>query len=368
MIAEIDIENTGIQGQGVGRTPQGQVLFVNGALPGDRVSVEFPESVKRYADAQLLSFLHRSPHRVENPCAYFGECGGCTWLDWDYEEQIDAKQKTLLHTLARAGLKPKLIGDFLRAKKISGFRTRIQVRQDGNQVGFFKRRSHDIVDVSSCYVAHPSLNEEIGKLRAEPCSERRRVEIALAPNGQISRNLNAPSGAKGFIQANESQNAVLQAMVSEQIRRQDVRVVLELYCGDGNLTFEYAKHVNRILAYDGNRNAISIAATRASKGKLDLSFCVSSIGVRLAKNLAKTFDSSYDTLLVDPPRKGMGGCLKSFIHPNLKHIIYVSCSPVAFSKDVRDIASLGFTLDYVQGLDMFPHTPHLELVATFVRS
>ena len=74
-----------------------------------------------------------------------------------------------------------------------------------------------------------------------------------------------------------------------------------------------------------------------------------------------------DTLVLDPPRTGMASSLEPFVHDGVKTIIYVSCSPVAFTKDVQCLKQ-SFTLRSVQPIDMFPHTRHIEFVAVFSRS
>ena len=88
---------------------------------------------------------------------------------------------------------------------------------------------------------------------------------------------------------------------------------------------------------------------------------------RLARRLPREFRERYDTLLLDPPRSGTQECLGSFLHENLKTIVYVSCSPVAFMKDVQCLKE-HFTFEQAQIVDMFPNTRHIEFVAWFSRS
>ncbi|MEZ4752123.1 MAG: TRAM domain-containing protein [Bdellovibrionota bacterium] len=367
---ELQIQNTGVQGQGVGQSEEGEVIFVPGALPGDRVRVQFEPTPSRFVDATLVEILKTSPQRVDPACPYFGQCGGCDWLDWSYEAQLAAKQKTLDHTLKRAGWEPLQRGEFVAATQREGFRTRIQVRKQNGRVGFYRRRTHEIVDIESCLVAHPKLNEALSLLRKNPGNGEEKLELYLEPQSQTVFSVSdSAHGKDGFTQGNAAQNVHLRRLIAERIRESGAEKVLELYCGDGNLSFAYAEHVQSVQGFDGNRAAIA-KADAVSRNEFDakLSFEVASVDARLARQLGRNFALSYDTLLVDPPRKGMGGNLNAFLFGNIRTLIYVSCSPVAFSKDTRGLAELGFTLAHVQGIDMFPHTHHLEFVAHFSRS
>ncbi|MCB9254968.1 MAG: class I SAM-dependent RNA methyltransferase [Bdellovibrionaceae bacterium] len=367
---DLQIENTGIHGQGVGRSDSGEVVFVPGTLPGDRVRVEFESAGNRFVDATLVEILEKSPQRVDPRCAYFGECGGCDWLDWNYESQLEAKQKTLDHSLKRAGWEPRARGPFLPAAKPFGFRTRIQVRRCGDQLGFFRKRSHEIVNVEQCLVADPKINQALSTIRRQSSASEEKLELYLdAESGQVQCVKDESHGKDGFTQGNAAQNIRLRELISDRIRVSGAEQVLELYCGDGNLTFAYAPLVKGVHGFDGNSAAI-VKANRQSQSEFDakLSFDVAGVDARLARQLGRNFALSYDTLLVDPPRKGMGGNLNAFLFGNIRTLIYVSCSPVAFSKDTRGLSELGFSLEYVQGIDMFPHTHHIEFVAHFSRS
>ncbi|MCB0405389.1 MAG: class I SAM-dependent RNA methyltransferase [Bdellovibrionales bacterium] len=365
------IENTGVQGQGVGRTENGEVVFVPGALPGDRVRVQFPAGGTRFVDGTLIEILEKSSQRVDPGCIYFGLCGGCDWLDWDYEAQLEAKQKTLDHSLKRAGWEPKVRGQFLPAAKREGFRTRIQVRRCGENLGFYRKRTHEIVSVESCVAADPKINEALATLRRQPSATiEEKLELYLdAKSGEVHCVTDESHGKDGFTQGNSAQNIKLRELIADRIGVADAKCVLELYCGDGNLSFAYAPLVKSVQGFDGNGAAI-VKANLAPQSGFDakLSFDVASVDERLARQLGRNFALSYDTLLVDPPRKGMGGSLNAFLFGNIRTLIYVSCSPVAFSKDTRGLSELGFSLEYVQGIDMFPHTHHIEFVAHFSRS
>jgi len=99
----VRIEGLASSGEGVGRLPEGRVVFVEGGVPGDRVeTVDWVEG-KRMARARIGRLLEASPDRVEPRCAHFGVCGGCTWQQIDYPAQCAAKAQIVQDALERIG-------------------------------------------------------------------------------------------------------------------------------------------------------------------------------------------------------------------------------------------------------------------------
>ncbi|MBI4402667.1 MAG: class I SAM-dependent RNA methyltransferase [Deltaproteobacteria bacterium] len=368
---DIEIKRIGRTGQGVGYDDAGNIYFVRGALPGDIVKVSYEQPHKRYRDADPVELLKPSSQRVDPCCPYFGICGGCDWLHWDYRAQLQAKESMLAHALERANITATNLRPILGSPIIYGYRNRIQVRQDGNRLGFYQKKSHRIVDVETCAVAHPALNQKLAELRGQPPpteTSRKKLELSLKPDGTVDLQENSPHASEGFCQINPLQNQALVRLVAEKVRSLHAGVVLELYCGDGNLTFGYLPFIQQALAIDSNEKSISRALGLKLNRKLsNVEFCHAYIDPLLKDNLPQGFKNQYDTLMVDPPRDGMEGLIESFNHSRLKVIIYISCSPISFSRDFHRLEKLGFVLEEVQPIDMFPHTHHIELLATMCR-
>lgn len=369
MNEEVRIAEVGAKGQGVGFDGAGNVYFVPGALPGDVVRVEVEQGARRYRDAQLLEILTPSSSRRPSPCEYSRECGGCDWLDWEYKAQLEAKHRGLAHALERAGLPTDVIAPVIAAASETGYRHRVQLRRQEGALGFFRKASNDLVDIERCVVAHPAVNEKITQIRREMGSgpDFEKVEIVADEKGEVSVAFDAPHAALGFTQVNEEQNVKLKEVVSSAISRVGAERVLELYCGNGNLTVAYLPLVKEALAYDASQLALAYARQRAA-AEAPVRFRQSEIDASLPARLPESFRGAYDTLLLDPPRRGAGKALVEFLHGQLKNIIYVSCSPVTFSQEARPLIARGFRLETVVPLDMFPQTHHLELVACFSRA
>lgn len=369
--AEIVIQKMGLEGQGVGNDTEGNIYFVPGMVVGDRVRVEYEEGQKRFRDIIASELLAASPDRIDPACDYFQSCGGCDWLHWKYSEQLRAKQSIVEHVFQRGNIHPVQMKPILGAEQTLGYRNRIQVRRESGKLGFYRRKSHDVVDVKQCAVAHPAINADLKDLRetSSPSSPgKHKFEIYLDPTGKVARLQDRPHAAEGFAQVHDGQNEILCNLVREACINGDSRNVLELYCGAGNLTYRYLDTVQRVLGVDFDPRAIASAISRraeADAGKA--AFFAMQVDGRLSRNLPPDFRLSYDTLILDPPRQGVGDFIERFVHPGLRRIIYVSCSPVSFSRDAQCLLK-HFILQTVQPIDMFPHTRHVELVAIFQRS
>ncbi len=99
---ELQIERLAFGGQGVARVDQ-YVIFVKRALPGDRVKAKIIKRKKDFAEAFVTEILEPSPHRVQAPCKYFDWCGGCTWQNLEYQDQLHFKRQIVQESLARLG-------------------------------------------------------------------------------------------------------------------------------------------------------------------------------------------------------------------------------------------------------------------------
>ncbi len=361
----ISIERIGLEGQGVGYDSNKNIYFVPGGVPGDEVEVEVAEGARRYRDARILNFVRRSPHRREPECAYFKKCGGCDWLDWDYPEQLKSKEKILLHLLEKNQMMPEIFHPILGAERQLGYRNRIQLRSADGKLGFYARQSHEIVDIESCAVAHPKLNEELTKWREKLMSqsEPQKLELAVDDVGGVGYWQNVPHSAAGFGQVHFEQNQKLQRIVAEQVADVEANSVLELYCGNGNLTFPALGTTKRWLGIDSNGSALRAARDKSTDARVQ--FLKGFVGPVLPHRLPDDWKNGYDCLVLDPPRQGIGS-VGDWMHEGLKSIVYVSCNPLQFVKEVTQMKK-EFRLKQVQPLDMFPQTRHIEFIATLVR-
>jgi 23S rRNA (uracil1939-C5)-methyltransferase len=166
VVRDVTAEGNGVVGGGAVKT-----VFVDGALTGEEIVFQRRKEKRRYDEANLLEVLKPSPHRVTPKCAYFLNCGGCTWQHLDSEQQILIKQETLLQAFARlGGVRPAVVMSPLRGKPW-GYRRRARFAAryvDGKQrmlVGFRERLKPFVADMASCETVDPVLSELLPKLQ-----------------------------------------------------------------------------------------------------------------------------------------------------------------------------------------------------------
>ena len=152
---QVSIETATIDGSGVARV-DGQVVFVPGALPGERCSVRIAHVGRSAVFAQLLSVLTPSVHRVEPDCPYFPRCGGCALRHMDYEQELALKQTHVQSCLTRIGGQTISALPITGAAQTDGYRNKVQFpvqEQDGRPVaGFFSGKTHRVIPVRHCRI------------------------------------------------------------------------------------------------------------------------------------------------------------------------------------------------------------------------
>ncbi|HTG09844.1 MAG TPA: TRAM domain-containing protein, partial [Candidatus Eisenbacteria bacterium] len=125
-ILSLTIDDLAFGGEGVGRA-DGYVVFVPGALPGDRLQVRLVQVRSRFGRGVIEAVLEPSPQRVEAPCPYFGRCGGCRLQHVAYEAQLTFKSKQVVDALERlGGLRDVPLRPIIGADEIFGYRNKME--------------------------------------------------------------------------------------------------------------------------------------------------------------------------------------------------------------------------------------------------
>lgn len=168
-VITLPIRKLGINGEGVGHV-QKQVVFVDGAIPGEEVIAKVYEVESTFAKAKIIRINKRSPYRVSPECSVYEECGGCTIQHIHKRFQARLKKELIEEAFARyTSLKDLPIEPTLRMQTPWEYRNKAQlpVQSQGKQVimGLYSAKSHRLVDVSNCKVQHPLLNQILQSVR-----------------------------------------------------------------------------------------------------------------------------------------------------------------------------------------------------------
>ena len=359
----------------------GQVCFVAYGLPGDVVRVRVSKESKGVIWGVIDSLIQPSPDRVEPPCPAFGECGGCMWVHFAYPAQAQWKRRIVRDCLQRIGRIDVEIGWEENPDLRLGWRTRAEFRGSEGHLGFYGLGSHDIVDVERCPLCHEKLNRVLGQLRALPI--RGSVEVVVNPEGsevmiaakrphrslrEAFELVNAldderphrflfdgvPIVNGTFSQSSLLLNRLLVGIVLRMLR--GAESVLDLYCGNGNLSLQISGKA-RVLGLDHNRRAV-IAANEVVRGTYrpgeERDFC-------------RALKDAWDVVILDPPRTGARSILDALAESPCKRIVYVSCDPATLARDLRGLVDRGWRLAECVAVDLFPNTAHVETICQLER-
>ena len=417
----LDIDALSYGPYGIGRH-QGKAVMIAKTAPGDTVAARIVEAKERYSIGEVVRLLKPSSLRQEPPCPYVVQCGGCPWQHVRYDSQLAAKQKNIEDTLRRIGkleafeLKPIIPSPF-----IYQYRRRIRLQRDGfKRLGFFTSFSHHLIEIDRCLIADDKLNGLIEPLRRwseELITDVEHLEVVTGDqpdqivvigqsagafnlrdssvcerllqenhliNGLIVRGRDwrrtwgevavavipedgvcVRADGDVFTQANSQGNRQLlkELLAAADFNREDR--VLELYSGAGNFTHPIAERVGDIVAVEGYGPAVQSGKhTAQAKGMTNIHWICSPVPAALGQ--LKKQRQRFSKIVLDPPRSGAKGLEGDLAALGAKKILYISCNPTTLARDLAALTKLGYSLGTVQPVDLFPHTFHVEAIASLV--
>ncbi len=342
----------------------GIVVFVAGAAPQERVRARVLSRKARFIEAEVVEVLQPSTARREPPCPIANQCGGCSWQHVTYSEQLKQKQGILESSLR--GLikyRPFEILPMLGAPAEFNYRNRIQVHVEGSRLGFFAKGSHRLVETRECAISEPLINERLAALNAADLAGARRIELALDElTGQVVLRRDRDPQAALFGQVNRLQNEVLLKLVLSAIAGRP-SWMLDLYAGSGNISIPLSAAFpdTPVHAVELSRESVQIGK---AKGIAGIEWSAQDVAEFLR---GFKCPKGEGCVVLDPPRPGCDvAVIQSLKRLSPKQIVYVSCNPSTFARDAERLIQDGqYSVATVQGLDMFPQTEHIELIASF---
>ncbi len=400
----LTLERMAHGGEAIGRH-EGKVIFVPFGIPGEIVEVEVTEDRGSYARGRIERILSPAPERVDPPCPHFGECGGCHFQHMQYEAQLHWKAEIVRDQLRRIGkIEDPPVRPTIPSPDPFGYRNQIQfsASPDG-RLGFQAMRSHRVVPISRCWIAHPMLQELYEALDIEGLDLRRltlrcgvrtgdrmvifetegdelpiletdlRVSLVLLTSdekavpligldylteevGGFLFRISAPS----FFQTH---TAVAEQIVHQVVEWADLHgteSVLDAYCGVGLFAAHLAPFAQRVVGIEAHPAAAADARHNLAR------FPHVEILAGTVEELAPTLEGPFDVVVVDPPRTGCSKeALEALLRLAPRRWIYVSCDPAPLARDARQLLNAGYRLHAVQPFDMFPQTYHIETVSLF---
>lgn len=396
-MAEVHIDSYGHGGLGVGRL-DGKVHFVEGAIPGDVVEVEVIREKRSWARARAVSVVEASPDRRDAPCPHAGRCGGCDLQHADEGAQRRWKREVVVDQLRRlAGLDEPPVGALVTVTGDLGYRNRMDFSVLDGRPGLHKRSSSELVALDRCLLLAPPLADLFGRLGDLDGASGITIRAGLATGDLlVVVDGDVPAAADGwgapvcrsrrggtevvmgrdhlfeevggmrfritgsaFFQNSTAGAEVLVGLVREAVAGRSGRLV-DLYAGGGLFACTVGEGFDSVVAVEASEPAVS-----------DLLFNTRGANVDVRVGRVEALDlptAGESTVVVDPPRVGLGrdGVARvGGIAPT--RLVYVSCDPASFARDVGYLGESGFGLSAVTPVDLFPQTHHVELVAILDR-
>jgi 23S rRNA (uracil1939-C5)-methyltransferase len=413
VVERLVIDHVGHFGDGVAIV-DGQNVYVPYTLGGETVDVA-PVPGHHPDRRSLVQIERASPERVTPFCQHFGVCGGCAIQHWEAERYSAWKRNLVVETLAQAKLACE-VHPLIDAHGLGRRRITLHARMgthDVLKVGFTAANSHDIIPVDHCPILDPGLSGALDAAWAiaeplVPTAKPLDIQITATDNGldvdvrgsgplpsamiatlsrvaeqhrlaRLTRHgelvlmRTAPTIAIGtaqvtlppgsFLQATVAGEESLAALVSGHCKR--AKHIADLFCGVGPFALRLAAK-SRISAFDSDAGAVA-ALQKAAMATSGLKPVKAEARDLFRRPLMPQELRDYDAVVFDPPRQGAQAQALQLAASKVPVVVAVSCNAATFARDARILVDGGYRLEGVTPVDQFRHTPHVELVARFVR-
>jgi len=416
---ELTVDAIAAGGSGVGRTAAGQVVFLPRTAPGDRVVAELTERHRRWARGRVIEWLGTGPGRVEPPCPIFETCGGCRLQHLDGASQAAALERVVADALERIGGRRVPVRPIVTAGPRFGYRNRVSftLRRAGEavQAGYHPERGRGLVDVERCLLGEPAIAEAWMELRGAwgpearllPAGRELRLTLRATSGGAVGLLVEggepSPDSAvraaalldgapavgcywwaptrsdplhmggrelldepwdglalrlrpRAFLQVNRHVAAEIERHLDRGLMPVKGLAVLDLYAGVGSRAIRWAGAGAATAAVERERDAVETGRDAAARAGVETRLLHGSVE-RALEDLGPA-----DAVVVNPPRAGLSpdAVARLAAYP-ASRLAYVSCDPATLARDVKRLAP-GWSPDFAQPFDAFPHTGHVETV------
>jgi 23S rRNA (uracil1939-C5)-methyltransferase len=401
----VTIERLGHLGHGISTGP----IYAPGTLPGE--VVEGTPDGDRLLEVKILT---PSPDRVRPPCRHARACGGCQLQHGSDAFVSHWKQQVVEHALAGQGLDARFLPlqtSPPRSRRRATFSARRT--KSGVLIGFHARASDAIVEIPDCQLLHPGLLAAVPGLRAltnaggsrstelafqvtltrggpdvsvtggKPLDAALRMDLArlveahafarLTWDGETVALRDRPALTIGrttvvlppgaFLQATTEGETALLTAVKHALGPQ--KRVVDLFSGLGTFTLPLAETMD-LHAVEGDA-AMTKALDLAARAAPDLHRVSTETRDLFRRPLEPDELDAFSGAVIDPPRAGAEAQTARLAQSKIPVIAAVSCNPVTFARDAKILTEAGYRLDWLQVIDQFRWSTHVELVARFHR-
>jgi 23S rRNA (uracil1939-C5)-methyltransferase len=353
---------------------EGQVVFVEGALPGETVEIELSDAKGGFRQSRLVRIIEPVAERVAPACPHYGACGGCDLQHASHQAQLVYKRSMLEDSLRRQGgygLEGALPEIDSLAGEPWGYRNRMQFHRapamaDGVPRYGLKRRSSEAVEpIGDCPVAAAEIRSWLrGAVPAGGDAPERLMVYGAqgrlaSGTGEFRLDLAGrvlSFAVDGFFQSNVALLGSLAQLMSGWLGRiGPVAAAADLYCGCGVFAALLPPGCGRIEAVDSNPVNCRFARANTDPERITVFEC------DVDAWLAGRPEGFPELVIVDPPRIGLSRrLLGQLCAEGPRHLFFVSCDPVTFCRDLKELRTAGYHVRELALLDFYPQTAHIE--------
>ena len=392
---------------------EGQIVFVAGAIPGERVRVRIDRIHKQLAFGNVVAVLDPSPDRRAADVDW--ACGGSFYAHIAHDRQRQIKSEVIADAFARIAKMPLAAPVVVRASREEGYRMRARLHARDGKFGFFREGTHDLCDAAPTRQLLPGSIDALLRLESalrdvavtscelseNAAATERAVLLELAPSADAPNHIDPIEGISGLLFIDQQQGRMtvsygspfvsdlipvsgaavalthhvqsffqgnrhlLPELVTQVLAQVPAGTVTELYAGVGLFAVSLAaRGNNQVVAVEGDRSSARDLESNAAP--YGAAAHVQHLSVE--SYLKRRGLQRPDTLLLDPPRTGISTeAMSGIIGLKTPRVVYLSCDPATLARDVKRFSEAGYHLEHIEAFDLFPNTAHIETLAVLTR-
>jgi 23S rRNA (uracil1939-C5)-methyltransferase len=401
-------------GDGIGRHPDGRVMFLTGALPNEEVRVFITQNKKDFARATVTEVLQAAPERETPSCPEVAKgCGGCGWQHVTPAAQTNFKRTVVVDALRRIAklhrftdIDADTLVTLAPPLPVGGHRTTVRAAIRDGRAGFRRAGSSDIIVVDGCETAHPRLVEIMAGARfvdvdevtlrysvrtgktlmiADPSAQGVNLEKVANPRtitvlgadevekspASLTESIDGVDlrvSAGSFFQTRTDGAQQLVRIVSSLVddeRAAGADLLIDLYGGVGLFAATIGRDFDAVLCVERSELSASDAEHNLLSHHESAVVCVD-----VDRWDAEPYvHERYPVVVADPARAGLGARgVETLLLCESQVVVLISCDAASYGRDTALLAEAGYELRQSIVVDMFPETPHVEIVSKFVRT
>ncbi len=392
---KIEIEKMDHFGRGIGKI-NNKIIFVPHTVKGDIVVVKIVKDKKKFYEGEVIQYSKKTP-RIKL-CPYSNVCGGCSFIDIDYKEQLKIKIEKI------KDLFQKELGISIEIEEVisdsnTNYRNKIRLHGKNKKLGFYKEKTNDLVTIDECIISKDEINSIMKRLNLiidnnmDEVMIRSNKEVMLDIKGSISKDIvlhhfkdidtiylndflikgkgyitedilgkTFMISNKSFFQVNTKICSKIFSKILNYLKTKNYHKALDLYCGVGVIGILISDYIDKVIGIEVIDTAIQDANQNKKLNKVNnIDFICDKVENRIHEF------QDIDLIIVDPPRSGLDKkSLSSIIKMNPETIIYISCNPNTLIRDLKEML-IRYKIESFFMADMFPNTYHVECVALLGR-